>query len=240
MVQAIKKQFQVQWKDWLWFDLIVLACGVTGMLVFRIIAMAVGEELEEMFALGTVIAGICAVIFFWVLPMVQMPICFNMQIAMGSTRKQFILSWLVVVITEALVAFAVVTGICYGENILFEVLYSGIPSEINFLPYLLRYGVPAAVVLPILGSFCGVLIMRFGRTAFWVLWALWMFLWLGLPNLSEAVKEAPNSLYGRIGRWLGGFFLAIPVGIWMFLVIAATVAASIGIYGMLRKQQVTG
>lgn len=239
IVQAIKRQFRVQWQDWLWMNLIILVSSIAGMVLFQVIVRIAGDELEEWFAMGTVIGGMCALMFLLIMSMVQISIHFNAQISMGSTRKQFIISWLVVGITEAVAAVLLVTGICFCENKLFGVIYSGIPNEINFLPYLLKYGVLAAMAATILGNFCGTLVMRFGKVAFWILWALWMFGCLGLPRITEAIEEAPNSFYGKVGSGIGHFLQGIPVSMWVILVLGICGAALAVTYGILRKQPVT-
>lgn len=240
MVQAIKRQFQVQWKDWAWLNVVIFGCGIVGCVLFYIIANTGDERITDWFAMGTVLAGLFSIIFLMVLSVVQMPLHFNIQIAMGSTRKQFMVSWLAVGVAEAVVAVLLVMGICFCENKVCAVLYAGLPNEINFLPYLLKYGVLVAAAAMILGTFAGALIMRFGRVAFWILWALWMFICLGLPGMEEAALSVPDSFYGKIGTVLMQFVRGISANTWVALAVAGSLAALAGIYGILHKQAVAG
>ncbi len=54
-------------------------------------------------------------------------------------------------------------------------------------------------MLPALGTFCGVLLLRYKQKAFWVLWVLWMLGVLGIPNLMDAADNAVQSAAGKLG-----------------------------------------
>ena len=64
---------------------------------------------------------------------------------------------------------------------------------------LLQLGIPACLVLPALGTFCGVLLLRYKQKAFLVLWVLWMLGVLGIPNLMDAADNAVQSTAGKLG-----------------------------------------
>ena len=133
----------------------------------------------------------------------------------------------------------VLIGLNALENTLLRTVYAGLTEEINFLPYLIRWAVPAAAVLTVIGGFCGALLLRFGRKAFWIMWALWMFGCIGIPGISDAVIEKPESFYGQIGIAAGNILSQISVQTWGMILGAVSIGAMIGMWIIIRKQQVS-
>ena len=238
MLLAIKKQFQVQWKDWAEIDGIIWGAGLIGILIFQVI-LRLDPGSGEWFALGTLIGGIAAVIFIVVVSTVQISICFNLQVSMGSTRKQFLISWFAVLAVESVAAVLLLTALCLCENRLYSMWYPNMKNEVDFLPYLIKYGILAAVAVTALGSCCGALVMRFGKKAFWTLWIIWMVLWIGFPRIISAAEDAPGSFYGKIGSAVSRMFGAVPASLWVALIIGASLAGIALTCGLLRKQPVT-
>lgn len=239
MLQAIKKQFQVQWKDWLATDGMIVGAGLIGVLLFQLLTRFDTDTASGL-ALGTLTGGIAAAIFILVVSTAQIAVCFNLQIAMGSTRKQFLGSWFVVEMTEAVAAAMLLTLFCFCEERLYLMWYPEMEADPDILPYLIRFGIPAAVAVAALGNFCGALILRYGKKAFWALWAAWMVLWIGFPRIMDAAEKAPGSFYGKIGGAVSRFFRMVPSNMWVLLMLLAAAAGMILTWGILRKQQVTG
>lgn len=117
-------------------------------------------------------------------------------------------------------------------------MYPELTCEVDFLPYLLKWGIPVIAALCILGIFCSILIMHFGKKAFWVLWVIWMFACVGLPQISEAAEEAPNSLLGRIGIGAAKLFMGIPVQVLIGTLTGICVLCLILSWIYIRKQEV--
>ena len=93
--------------------------------------------------------------------------------------------------------------------------------------------------MPILSILFGMLILRFGTKAFWVLWALWMFGCIGIPRIIDAVEAAPQSLFGKIGTWVRNIMLQIPSGVWIGLALVGYITCMISSWILMKKQQVT-
>ena len=92
---------------------------------------------------------------------------------------------------------------------------------------------------PMIGGFSGSLVMRFGQKAFWAVWAVWMLLCIGTPRIIDAAKDAPQSLFGMIGKGVLQILNVLPVDGWIIAGTAASLLCCIGSWLMLRRQQVT-
>ncbi len=239
MVTAIKKQIQITWTDWILTVLVILGSGIFGKLLFHIVAYF-DDEMTAYFPLAAMLAAIVALVFAVLMTAVQMPLCFNLEISMGNTRKHFFVSFFATTFVGSIIEVLLVAGIGALENAMNAAMYPTWETELDLLPYILKWGLLVCVFANVIGALCGNLVMRFGKVALWILWVLWMFLCIGVPQIQEAVEEAPDSLYGRIGVAVGGFVSGIPVNIWIAAGIAAGAVAFIGSWLMLRRQQVTG
>ena len=238
MVQAIKKQFQVQWEDWLWMVLVIVGSSAVGQILHWIMIRS-DETTETCFAMGTVMALMMTVIFLLIMTFSQLATYFNAEISMGCTRLHFYVSYYIFSAAFSVIGVLVVMGLNLIENQMLEMIYPTLPNEIYFMPYLVKFGLPAAVLLPMVSIFCGALMMRFGRKIFWVMWALYMFAVLGVPAIMEYAEEAPNTIYGRIGTVIQGILKGIPVNAWICLGAVVVLVSFVGSWMLLRKQQVT-
>ena len=238
MAAAIKKQFRIQWKDWIIMSLLIVGASIFGVVLFAVIG-AFDAETVSYFPLGTVMGGITALMFCMILMITNLNLSFNIEVAMGCTRKQFFVSSYITSFAAALIAIALVILVDLAERAVYPQIYPHLEEEIDFLPYLLKWSIPAAAAVPVFGGFFGALMMKFGRTAFWILWALWMVLCLGFPNIHEAIEEAPNSMLGKIGIAAADVFGGVPVSAWIMLGAAAAVVSLVGSWMIVRRQQVT-
>lgn len=237
MLDSIKKQLKVQ--KWEYALLMCFALGgfVIGKLLFALIVFF-DSGADEYFALGTVIAAAAVCMYAGIAGIIQVPLYFNVQISMGSTRKQFFISHYFIGFVMNILAGVLVVLLNFLENWLNPLLYPNMEQELDFLPYLVRGAVPAALAVTVIGGFCGAMIMKFGRKASVALWFLWMFGCLGVPHVHDAVTEAPDSLFGKIGSMAGRLILSIPAEAWILFGIVSVLAAFGGIWLVLRRQQV--
>lgn len=125
-----------------------------------------------------------------------------------------------------------------AENAVCRGLYSGTKPELFAVGDLLRYGVPALLLVVAVGGLCGALLMRYGKVAGWTLYAVWMIVFIGWPRISDAATEAPDSVYGRIGRAVLDAWHAVPFNGWILLGVVVTVVSLVWSYALVRKQQV--
>lgn len=238
MIEALKKQLRVQREDWITGLVIVLAGALLGEVILQCVMRFSGEQ-DTYFELGTVFAGMMAVMYSAIMSLTMFGIYFNMEVSMGCTRKKFFLSFFGVNVLANLVYVAVVCLICGAENALCRACFPGMGNEVDFLPYIVKWGIPMAVLLPMVMNLCSVVLMRCGAKARGILLVAWLVLCIGGPRISEAVEEAPDSIFGRIGKGIIWVARLLPGDAWIFL------AGLIGLvcfgvsYRMVKRQQVT-
>lgn len=238
MIEALKKQFQILFADWYWNPVIIWGSGILGQVLFYIIMRTEMDE-TTCFAMGTMFAAIFFVIFTTITAGMSVGIYFNVEISLGNTRKKFFWTYYIYYVVYFLIGAVEILVLNIMENHVLTILYPGLENEINFVPYLIKFGVPAAIVFPILSMLFGLAIVKFGTKAFCVLWVIWMFGCLGVPRIIEAVDYTPNSMFGRIGTWAGKVIMSVPVGVWIGLGAVGFVACLAGSWAIARKQQVT-
>lgn len=163
----------------------------------------------------------------------------NLEAAMGCTRKDFFLSYYLTGFLVNIVYVILLAVICMAENSIGKILYPDMINVIDLLSCIIRWGIPAAVALTVIGGFCGTLVLRFGKKAFWVMWAIWMIVCLGGPRAAEAVSESPDSLFGKMGLAIEMLVERVPLNLWILLAIVLVLACGIGNYLMIRRQQVS-
>lgn len=119
----------------------------------------------------------------------------------GNRRTPFLISYYIAWVAGFFVYFRNPASGTQGEHAVYASIWAGtaIKEEFDLTRVLLQLGIPACLVLPALGTFCGVLLLRYKQKAFWVLWVLWMLGVLGIPNLMDAADNAVQSAAGKLG-----------------------------------------
>lgn len=238
MLQLIRKQLRAQGTDVIWGPVIMLAAGIVGMsIMFAMMKFDVADG--EWFCLGTMLGGIVAAFYGFIWISAGIGFYFNMEVAMGCSRKEFFFSYYLTGFVMNGVYAIIMAIMCIIENALGRMLYPGMENDIDLLSYIIRGGIPAVVVLTVIGGFCGTLVLRYGKKAFWVLWAIWMVLCLGGPRISDAVSDAPDSVFGKIGTAVEVLLESVSVNIWILFGAAIVAACGVADFLMLRRQQVT-
>lgn len=239
MIQVFKRQNHVLWRDWAMEVGLIAGMGVFGIVLYQIILTLAKSARDAYVPLGTILAGFTATIFVFALIMTQFSIYFNIQISMGCTRKRFFVSFFAGSLFWSLAGYVTVLLVCLAENALNGSLHPQIPVKVNVFPYILRWGAPVMLLLTAVSVLLGAVLLRFGRRAYWIMFALWMILCIGFPRVMEAVDEAPDSVFGKLGNGIIDFVLSVPAGTWGIVMAAAVAAGLAGAYVLIRRQQVT-
>ena len=237
MIMSLKKQFSMQWKDWIFGYLIILFMGVMGWVIMYFMTSR-DPEVTSYAGLGGLMAAIGLLFYTIVSAVGQMWTGFNLAVSMNSTRKHFLASYYLVIFPATLVGLALVGLIGWVEESFYRSIYPGLSSAMDFQHYLVRYGILAAAVLVLVLGFCGALLLRYGRKAFWIMWAAWMITFLGIPRILDAVEDAPGSVFGIIGNKMILLLRGMSDTAWIALGIVLGVICLAGTYGILRRQQV--
>lgn len=237
-MNALKKQMSILKKDLLYTPLFVFGVGLAGIILHYIIVRT-DDTTVTCFPMGTLLAMIMLMIVGLILAGMSVSTYFNVEISMGSTRRQFFWTYYFFYVLYYLLAVCILAIFNEIENYVLTVLYPAMEIEIKFTSYIWKYGILIAVAMPILSILFGMLILHFGTKAFWVLWALWMFGCIGIPRIIDAVEEAPQSLFGRIGTWVGNLIFHIPSSVWIGVALIGYIVCMISSWKLMKKQQVT-
>lgn len=239
MIKALKRQLWVLGDEILTGYIVILGGYLFGILLMQI-TMHMDKSVESYFPLGTLIGGMVFCFYASITGAVGFRQYFNLEISMCCTRNNFFLSYLIVNLLNDLLGVLLVLALGKAEEMLYALIHPQMimDKEIDFLYYIGKYGVPAAIILSVVGIFCGIMLLRFGQKAFWVLWAIWMLACLGGPRIHDAVTEAPNSLLGRLGMTMFRFICMVPGKVWAVLGVILCAVCLLISYLIVRKQQV--
>lgn len=222
--------------------LVIMLIGeVFGIVLVRII-VSVDPTVNGYVSLGSFIS-ICLGMFVTVLScIITYGTKFNLAVSMGCTRKEFFsVHWIGTIL---FILIEIVAVLIFGllETGLGKIMYANtsLSEELNLLPYLMNYKVITALLLfvPAMGIFAGSLVMKFQMKAFWALWAVWMFLFLGGAKVSELISENPDGRLADVVSGVFAFFKGLtgPAIVLLLLVIFAVVFGISAI--LVRKQEV--
>ncbi len=238
MWKTVKKQFWIQWRDWSWLTPMILGEWIFG-LVLHYIMVRMDASITTYFPMGTTVAVIGAVISTGLMGVLQIGIYFNMEISMGCTRKEYFVSYYITSLVLEIFRMGMIILLNLAERRLQRLIYTNMESEVDFLPQILKWGFIVVIALCFLSGFCGTLLLRYGKKAFWVLWCVWMFGCLVLPRIPYIVEDAPNSFLGRIGKGAIELIRGTPDPMLMLLIGAVSIAGLGFSWLYLQKQQVT-
>lgn len=239
MINAIKRQAVIQKGMYLscWGTTVFM--GVVGVLLMQLI-LNFDNDVKKYLTAGGGMAVIGLALWIIVVTL-QFQYDFNMAITMGNTRSQFIIAYFVILFAENMIGILIAGIICGLEQSIYPLIYPMFEEKENLLllPYIIKYGVPGAILFTALGGFFGTLILRFGKRAAWSLWVIWMCITLGLPRAFDLAEEAPASLLGMIGKGLRRIISSgTKVGV-MTAVAVITLLCMVFTVKILKKQQVT-
>ena len=235
MWKAIKRQIYVQRDTFAVIAGIMLGFWVLGAAALAI-AMHFIEE-KVYFPLGSCCALIATGIMMIFFVFGEVIVYFNVELSMGSTRREFFVSHLALSLLATGEIFVLTVLLCKVEEALNRMQYAGADEGIELLPYLIRFGIPIVVLLVIAAGLVGALFLCFGRPVLAAAWIAWMFLCIGVPRIHDAAEEAPDSFWGRIGNAVGRLIGGIP-DYQQWVLFAAVCAAGVaGTWVTLRKRQ---
>ncbi len=207
---------------------------VFGIIVMMIIRANTMEE-NECVTLGMLIAMVALVFMHFFGIIFSFVGEFNMAISMGATRRAYVGSY-------ALFNMAELAGLelllfVFGkiELALMRVIYPQCEIILDLTRFFQwKYLLAVIVGMTIIELFLGSVILRFGMKAFWIIWAIWMFLTLVPAKLTE--NEALAAKLHQVGAQIG--FGNIVQVVAAAGVIAAIIMAVLG-WNFLKKQRVT-
>lgn len=160
---------------------------------------------------------------------------FNMALSMGATRKSFVGSYALFNMVELAGLELLLFVLGKIELALISVIYPQCEIILDVTQYFQwKYLFAVIVGMTVVELFLGAVILRFGMKAFWVVWAIWMFLTLVPVKLSE--NEVMAAKMHQLGEQIG--LENIVQYLFAAGVVAAVIMAVLG-WNLLKKQRVT-
>lgn len=241
MLEAVKRQLKMTY-DHAILSYAMSILGFLAAMIMWIVMRGVLREEAQYVPLGTVMALVLCGICILFSQIFQTKLLFNLEISMGSTRRTFFLSYLLVqalynagnyillvllvLLEKKIRPFLVARNVAAGKKA--ELIWS----------WTIRYGFPALLVFTIVSILFGTLWMYFGKVVGVILWTLWMAFCLGGPNIADAITDAPNSILGKVGLGIAGMISFFSGATGMIVGIVIVIAVLVIIYCMMQKQAV--
>ena len=241
MLEAVKRQLKSTY-DHAILSYVMSILGFLAAMVMWLVLRGVLRKEAQYVPLGTVMAlGLCGLCILFS-QIFQTKLLFALEISMGSTRRIFFLSYLLVQALYNAGNYILLVLLILLEKktrpfLITQDIAVGKKAE-QIWSWTIRYGFPALLIFTIISVLCGTLLMYFGKVAGTILWVLWMALCLGGPNIADAITEAPNSVLGKIGLGITGVMSFFSGATGMIVGIVIVIAVLVIIYCMIQKQAV--
>lgn len=242
MIRTIKGQLSLALSQIIGNFILVLGGGLFGTMLFEIIMrLTVASEenpttFEMAFLMGLVVYVIVS--FIWGIAYTEQ--YFNNIVGMGRTRKSFFIGYTLTTLLTAFSGIIALYLIYITEHLRLRLWWSEYPCETNFAVFF----TPAifcwiAVMLCILQEFWGFLILRFGKKAFWALWAICMILSLGIPRIRDDITDGRNSVLANFGYQCLNLYQCLPLTVWLLILSGIGLILFAVTYYLFQRQKVT-
>lgn len=234
MIENFLIQCKTRKMEVLQFLAVAFGSYVFGIIVMMIIRANTMEE-NECVTLGMLIAMIVLVFIHFFGITFSFVGEFNMALSMGATRKSFVGSYALFNMVELAGLELLLFVLGKIELALISVIYPQCEIILDVTQYFQwKYLLAVIVGMTVVELFLGAVILRFGMKAFWVVWAIWMFLTLVPAKLSE--NEVMAAKMHQLGEQIG--LENIVQYLFAARVVAAVIMAVLG-WNFLKKQRVT-
>ncbi len=222
--------------------MLVLGGGLFGTVLFELIMRLeeIHDEAPTTFEMAFFIAFVCYIINFFVHGISGVDQSFNQTIGMGRTRKHFFIGYSLTCLLNSLIGVATLLIVYATEKVRLNAWWSAYPCETDFL----KYATPGLVcflilALAILQMFISYTLLHFGKKAFWVFWAIWMFGCLVVPRVIDDVEDGKQSALAKLGNLVIDIATSIPAGAWLGIgAVTALIMYAISYFGF-KRQHVT-
>ena len=219
----------------------VFGFGLFGTILFEVTmrlseVKAENPQTFEMAFLMSVIAFM-GVIFLFAMQIVQRS--FQTAVGMSCTRKSFFAGSVLCALVSSIFGVAALFIVSLTEQLRLRYWWSEYPCESRDLesltPAVLFFFMIAFVVL---SQLIGVLFLRFGKLAFWVLWLTWMIGCFIIPRVKDDMDEKRDTVFSGIGHIIGQIVTGLPLFAWLLIGTAFLAVLLLISYRILMRQQV--
>ena len=232
----IKKIFILEKDSILFSQAMGLGAFIFGVILMTAIARIDAEEVFQLGTLMAVLIGGLVSVGFGIFSYIQ---GFNQAVSMGRTRRSFVLSYMVFGAVQQILICVAIFLYYQIETAMLHVLYPDLAIDNSFAQALdVRWAVLFVAAAAMAYSFFGALLLKYGKKAFWVIWAFWMAGCILPGRIVEAVKEESPSVLGVVGRWIGGTAGSLTITQWLCVGIVLCIVLGIWGFRTILKQEV--
>lgn len=219
MRKTIKNFMFIKRKETAMMMIAVAIAIIGGVVVFDFfVSMGDGETVQ----LGMVMALSAYVIFDIICEGITFGQHFTLCLQMGVTRKNFLSSYVVFKVIKNMLALSIIAILGAVERFVSKNLVSKL-LRVRFVDNYsqvfsgraLVVTISLAVLLAFLTVFVGAALLRFGRIAFWVLWALWMIVFLKSSDNINVPAFFHADILVFVTVWLA---ISAAIGILLYLI----------------------
>ncbi len=229
-MKNITKQFYMRWDELLMMLGIELGMFLFGEILFTVVTHIFGEE-GSVFEVGTMMALFAPLSILFFSGCSFLFVYFNIGISMGEVRRRFVPMILAMTYLECLLVTAGAYLLHLLEQWKFRTFYKGIENELDLgVIFQWKYILIICLAITALQAFFGMLFLKFGKSAFWVLWAVYITVLIVVPRIKDTAFILGNKVLINLFS-SEKILLAGAAGISIILLAVS--------YFFLRKQQVT-
>lgn len=223
--------------------LITLGSMLVGMVfgsVMVALIVLLADDVDSYALMGTFMAFVVWVAVIVFVGAFSLERRFGMAVAMGETRKSFLINQWLIMAFNTLLEILVIVVMNTVEKAIGERLYN-LPCDFDVVSQIIDYRLilAAVVTVPSASMFLGMLIAKFQRKAFWGIWVFWMAGSVGMSRLSHLAHMNPDGVLAKMADTLAASATAMGMtGAALLAVLIGAVMMTVSV-AVLRRQAVT-
>ena len=219
LYKNIKDEFKYNFTS-LWQLLVaVFGAWVIGEIIS--ICVIIFTKFKDYISFGSIFVLVCLGFMALFYGFYYFSIALNIALGMSRTRKAYTASIFIVSYLQLILGFVAAIALCFVSNGIHALFFRSLSLEFDFVAFLLQnahYGFAILLVALIVGMLAGVCVYRYGRTAFWMLWGIWMCLALFGSKLVTIVSERDTSTFiGSIACGIADRIPAFSLSVWILI-----------------------
>ena len=196
-----------------------------------------GDEPASYATIGTILAIVFTVAVLIFSQSLGGQSDFYVTVSMNRARIPYLIGRYILVIIDILASLGVIWLVNFLERKVIGPAVSLSGEVENIVSVKPEVVLVLTFVLPLITIFCTAMYVIFERKFFWALWGVYMICALGIPRVTSAMKNRPDSIPAKIGE---GFATLgnIGVGPWLIIGAVATVILLIADIMLYKKMEV--
>lgn len=216
-------------------SVVMIAGGVMDYFLYS------GSTSETVVELGIIMAIASYVLYELIFEGIGLGQIFNNSLAMGVTRKRLFPSYVILCIMKNTIGLLIIIVLGAAERFYCRRAFPDNVKEDVYMVLFTGRGLFITISLMFLVSiiavFVGALILRFGKKAFWPLWAVWMMACL-LPGKLGKVIDPDGEISNMLGKNVHMFLNAdVFVPVWSIIFLALCGVFYLITYKVIIKKQ---